>query len=91
MLTVDIRPPKHGRGHRIIRGHRKIHRQLPDGILPPRRATIKHLHDSALKKVLGKISAKYVLRAVVAKNSIGGSMDDSASLPWVSSRHGGEQ
>jgi len=31
----------------------KSNRQLPDGILPPRHASIKDIHDDALKEHLG--------------------------------------
>jgi len=33
--------------------HLEVHRQLPDGILPPRRAPVKDIYDGALKERLG--------------------------------------
>ncbi len=49
----------------------KSNRQLPDGILPPWRASVKDIHNGALKEHLGIVySAVDVLRGMVAQNSV---------------------
>ncbi len=46
--------------------HLEVHRQLPDGILPPRRAPVKDIYDGALKERLGIVYvAVDVLRGMV--------------------------
>ena len=70
---------------RIFRGHPKVNRKLPDGILPPWCVSVKDTHDSALQKMLGIVHiAKNNLRGMVAQNSICNGVDDRAPLiPWV--------
>ena len=59
----------------------EVDRQLPDGILPPRRVPIKDIHDGALKECLGIVYvAVDVLRGMVAQNSVGDGVDDRAHL-----------
>ena len=59
----------------------KSNRQLPDGILPPWRASVKDIHDGALKELLGIVYvAVDVLRGMVAQNSVREGMDDRAHL-----------
>jgi len=58
-----------------------LNRQLPDGILPPRRASVKDIHDGALKESLGIVYAAVdVLRGMVAQNSVQDGVDDRAHL-----------
>ncbi len=46
--------------------HLEVHRQLPDGILPPRRAPVKDIYDGALKERLDIVYvAVYVLCGMV--------------------------
>ena len=67
----------------------KSNRQLPDGILPPRRASAKEIHDGTLKDHLGIVYvAVDVLRGMVARNSVRDGVDDRAHLvPRVDLRH----
>jgi hypothetical protein len=50
-----------------IGGHLEVNRQLPDGILPPRRTSIEGTHDAALQKVLRIVDvAEDVLCGMIA-------------------------
>ena len=50
-------------GARIVGGHLEVDRQLPDSILPSRRASVEDMHDGALQKILGIVHvAEDVLR-----------------------------
>ncbi len=57
-----------------VGGHLEVDHQLPDGILPPRLASIKETHNSFLQKVLGIVEltlpkmffAVWLLRALFA-------------------------
>ncbi len=67
MLTMDDHPLQLNLG--AVGGHLEVERQLPDGILPPRRASTEETHDGSPKKVLGIVDiAKDVLRSMVAKD-----------------------
>ena len=71
MLSMDGDPLKSNSDCMIFRGHLEVDRQLPDGILPPRRAPIKDIHDGALKECLGIVYiAIDVLCSMVAQNSV---------------------
>ena len=62
-------------------GISKLNHKLPDGILPPCRASIKDIHDGALKEHLGIVYvAVDVLRGMVARNSVRDRVDDRAHL-----------
>ena len=62
-------------------GHLEVDRQLPDGILPPRRVSVEDTHDSSLQKMLGIVHiTKDVLCSKVAQNSIRDSVDICAHL-----------
>jgi hypothetical protein len=69
--------------------HLEVDRQLPDGILPPRRAPIKDIHDGALKECLGIVYiAVDVLPGMFAQNSVQFGVEDCAQLvPWVNFWH----
>jgi hypothetical protein len=63
--------------------HLEVHCQLPDDILPPRRAPvkIKDIYDGALKERLGIVYvAVDVLRGIVAQNSVRDGVNDRAHL-----------
>ena len=89
MLPMDVDPPRFDSRHRIFGGHLEVGRQLADGILPPRRASVKDIHDGALKEHLGIVYiAVDVLRGMVAQNSVRDGVDDRAHLvPRVDLRH----
>jgi len=79
VLTMDVHPLKLNLG--AVGGHLEVDRQLPDGILPPRRASIEETHDCSLQKVLGIVDiAEDVLRGMVAKSSVRDGVDDRAHL-----------
>ena len=67
----------------------KSNRQLLDGILPPRHASVKEIHDGTLKDYLGIVYvAVDVLRGMVTRNSVRDGMDNRAHLvPRVDVRH----
>ncbi len=48
MLSMDGNPLKFDSKRRIFGGHLEVDRQLPDGILPPRRVSIKDIHNGVL-------------------------------------------
>ena len=85
MLTMDVDPLQLNIGARIVGLHLEVDRQLPEGILPPRRASIKDIHDGALQKMLGIGDIpEDVLRGMVAKSSVCDGLDNRAHLvPWV--------
>ncbi len=85
MLLMDGDPLKFDSKRRFFGGHLEVHRQLPDGILPPGRASVKDIHDGALKERLGIVYiAVDVLRGVVAQNYVRDGVDDRTHLvPWV--------
>ena len=89
MLSMDSNPLQFDSERRFFRGHLKVHRQLPDGILPPGRASVKHIYDGALKERLVIVYvAVDVLRGTVAQNSVQDGVDDRAHLvPWVDLQH----
>jgi len=61
--------------------HLEVHRQLLDGILPPRCAPVKDIYDGALKERLGIVYvAVDVLRGMVAQNSVRDGVNDRAHL-----------
>ena len=61
--------------------HLKVHRLLPDGILPPRRAPVIDIYDGALKERLGIVYiAVDVLRGMVAQNSVRDGVNNRAHL-----------
>ena len=61
--------------------HLNVHRQLPDGISPPRRAPVKDMYDGALKERLGIVYvAVDVFCGMVARNSVQDGMNDRAHL-----------
>jgi hypothetical protein len=77
VLSMDCNPLQLDLGARIVEGHLKVDRQLPDGILPPRRAFVEDTHDSSLPKMLGIVHVtEDVLCSMVAQNSICDSVDD---------------
>ena len=79
MLTMDVHPLQLNLG--AVGGHLEVDRQLPDGIFPPRRASIEETHDGSLQKVLGIVDiAKDVLCGMVAKSSVRDSVDDRTHL-----------
>jgi hypothetical protein len=81
VLSMDCNPLQLDLGARIVGGHLKVDRQLPDGILPPRRASVEDTHDDSLQKMLGKFHVtEDVLRSMVNQNSIRNSVDDCAHL-----------
>ncbi len=64
-----------------LEGISKSNHQLPDGILPPRRASVKDIQDGALKEHLGIVyGAVDVLRGMVAQNSVQDGVNDHAHL-----------
>jgi hypothetical protein len=60
-------------------------RQLPDGILPPWRAPVEDINNSALHKILAVVDiAVDVPCGMVAQNSVCDGVDDGTCLiPWV--------
>ena len=48
MLSMEGDPLQFNSERRFVGGHLEVNHQIPDGILPPRRATIEDIHDSAL-------------------------------------------
>ncbi len=85
VLTMDIDPLQLNIGARIVGWHLEVDRQLPDGILPPQRTSIKDTHNGALQKILGIVDIpEYVLCGIVSKSSVRDGVDDRANLvPWV--------
>ncbi len=78
-MPMDVDPTRFDSRHRIFGGHLEVDRQLPDGILPPRRALVKDIYDGALKERLGIVYvAVDVLHGIVAQNSVRDSVDDRA-------------
>jgi hypothetical protein len=47
---MDVHPLQLNLG--AVGGHLEVDRQLPDGILPPRRTSIEETHHGSLQKVL---------------------------------------
>jgi hypothetical protein len=81
VLSMDCDPLQLDLGARIVGGHLEVDRQLPDGILPPRRASVKDTHHGSLQKMLGIVHVtEDVLRSMVAQNSIRNSVDNCAHL-----------
>ena len=79
MLSMDGNLLQFDSERRIFGGHLEVDRQLPDGILPPRRAPIKE--DGALKECLGIVYVAIdVLRGMVAQNSVRDGVDNRAHL-----------
>ena len=71
MLSMDGDPLKFDSKRRFFGGHLEVDHQLPNGILPPRRAPVKNIHNGALKECLGLFYVAIdVLRGMVAQNSV---------------------
>ena len=80
-MPMDVDPTRFDSRHMIFGGHLEVDRQLPDGILPPRRALVKDIYDGALKERLGIVYvAVDVLRGIVAQNSVRDGVNDRAHL-----------
>jgi len=76
---MDVHPLQLDLG--AVEGHLEVDRQLPDGILPPRRVSIEETHDGALQKMFGIIHiAEDVLSSMVAKNSVRDGMANHTHL-----------
>ena len=82
---MDVDPLQLNNGTQIIGWHLEFNRQLPDGILPPRRASIKDTYDGALQKMLGIVDIpEDVLPGMVVKSSDRDGVGNRAHLvPWV--------
>ena len=71
MLLMDADPRQFNSECRFVREHLEVDHQLPDGILPPRRASVKDIHDGALKERGGIVYvAVDILCGMVAQNSV---------------------
>jgi hypothetical protein len=78
---MDSNPLQFDSDRRFFGGHLKSNCKLPDGNLPPWRASVKDIHDGALKEHLGIVYvAVDVLRGMVTRNSVRDGVDDCAHL-----------
>jgi hypothetical protein len=89
VLLMDGNPLQLNPGHSFVGGHIKFNRQLSEGILPPRHAPVKDIHDGALNECLGIV---YIpindLCGVVAQDYFQDGVDNHAHLVlWVDLRH----